>query len=139
MSRNGVKGLVIATMFSALAPLVVGAQGKSDDPVAVYREYLGVLAKATSLDPLLPYFTKELADGMRKMPKEMQANYLKMNKRVVNDMKVTKQAVTAAKADLEMTAKDAAGQAMTGTATLVKEGGAWKVDDFAWSGPLPKE
>lgn len=139
MSRNGVTRLVIAIMFSALASQVAGAQAKSDDPVAVYKEYLGVLAKATSLDPLLPYFTKELADGMRKMPKDMQGNYLKMNKRVVNDLKVTKQTVTAAKADLEMTAKDAAGQAMTGTATLVKEGGAWKVDDFAWAGPLPKE
>ena len=139
MSRNGVKRLVIATMFSALASLVAGAQAKSDDPVAVYKEYLGVLAKATSLDPLLPYFTKELADGMRKMPKDMQGNYLKMNKRVVNDLKVTKQSITAAKADLEMTAKDAAGQSLTGTASLVKEGGAWKVDDFAWAGPLPKE
>ena len=139
MSRNVVTRLVIATMFSALASLVAGAQGKSDDPVAFYKEYLGVLAKATSLEPLLPYFTRELADGMRKMPKDMQGNYLKMNKRVVNDLKVTKQTVTAARADLEMTAKDAAGQSLTGTASLVKEGGAWKVDDFAWAGPPPKE
>jgi hypothetical protein len=125
-------------MLSVLASVTLGAQTKSDDPVAVYKEYLGVLAKATTLDPLLPYFTKELADGMRKMPKDMQDNYLKMNKRVVNDVKVTKQTVTADKADLEMTAKDGGGQAMTGTATLVKEGGAWKVDDFAWAGPPPK-
>lgn len=138
MSGNGVTRVVVSVMLCAFASLALAAQGKSDDPVAVYREYLGVLAKATSLEPLLPYFTKELADGMRKMSKDMQANYLKMNKRVVNDMKVTKQNVTAAKADLEMTAKDATGQAMTGTATLVKEGGAWKVDDFAWAGPLPK-
>ena len=139
MSRSGVKRVLVATLFSALASLALGAQGKSDDPVAVYKEYLGVLAKATTLDPLLPYFAKEVADGMRKMPKDMQGNYLKMNKRVVNDLKVTKQTVTATKADLELTAKDVAGQSLTGTATLVREGGAWKIDDFAWAGPLPKE
>jgi hypothetical protein len=76
---------------------------------------------------------------MRKMPKDMHANYLKMNKRVVNDVKVTKQRVTATQADLEMTAKDASGQSLTGTATLVKEGGRWKVEDFAWVGPPPQE
>jgi uncharacterized protein YdaL len=139
MSRSRVKRVLVATMFSALASLAVSAQGKSDDPAAVYKEYLGVLAKATTIDTLLPYFTSELADGMRKMPKDMQANYLKMNQRVVSDVKVTKQTVTETKADLEMTAKDAAGQSLTGTATLVKEGGGWKVDDFAWAVPLPKE
>ena len=139
MSRSGVKRVLVAAMFSLLASLTSGAQSKSEDPVAVYKEYLGVLAKATTLDPLLPYFTKELADGMRKMPKDMQDNYLKMNKRVVNDLKVTKQTVAATRADLEMVAKDAGGQAFTGTATLLKEGGAWKVDDFAWAGPPPKQ
>jgi hypothetical protein len=139
MSRNSTERVLVATMLSVLASLAAGAQSKSDDPVAVYKEYLGVLAKATTLDPLLPYFTRELADGMRKMPKDMQGNYLKMNKRVVNDLKVTKQTVAAARAELEMAATDAGGQALTGTATLVKEGGAWKVDDFAWAGPPPKE
>lgn len=139
MSRSGVRKVLVVALFSALASGTSGAQSKSDDPVAAYKEYLGVLAKATTLDPLLPYFTKELADGMRGMPKEMHENYLKMNKRVVNDLTVTKQTVTATEADLEMAAKDAAGQSLTGTATLVKEGGVWKIDDFAWVGPPPKE
>jgi hypothetical protein len=139
MNRLSVKTVLVAVLLSALASITLGAQSKSDDPVAVYKEYLSVLAKATSLDPLLPYFTKELADGMRKMPQDMHANYLKMNKRVVNDVKVTKQRVTATQAELEMTAKDATGQSLTGTATLVREGGGWKVEDFAWVGPPPRE
>ena len=51
------------------------------------------------------------------------------------ERKVTKQTVAATRAELEMAAKDAGGQTLTGTATLVKEGSAWKVDDFAWAGP----
>lgn len=139
MSRRSVKKILVVVLLSALVSTVSGAQSKSGDPVAVYKEYLGVLAKANTLDPLLPYFTKELADGMRKMPQDMHANYLKMNKRVVNDLKVTKQTVTATQADLEMTGKDAGGRSLTGTATLVKEGGAWKVEDFTWVGPPPQE
>ena len=58
-----------------------------------------VLAKAESLEQLLPYYTRELADGLATMPKEMQGNYLKMDRRVLTDIKVTKEAVTATKAD----------------------------------------
>lgn len=77
----------------------------------------------------------ELADGMRKMPQDMHAAYLKMNKRVVSDLKVTKQTITATRADLKTTAQDPQGRPLSGSATLVKEGGAWKIDDFAWAGP----
>ena len=138
MSRMRGEKVLVVVLLGALASMALAAQSKSGDPVDVYREYLSVLAKASTLDPLLPYFTKELADGMRKMPADMHAAYLKMNKRVVNDLKVTKQTVTATRADLEMTAQDAQGQSLTGSATLVKEGEAWKIEDFAWAGPLPQ-
>jgi len=35
-----------------------------------------------------------------------------------------------------MTAKTAAGAATSGRATLVKESGAWKVDDESWAAPV---
>jgi hypothetical protein len=138
MRRRRVKMVLRVMLSGALVSTALAAQAKSDDPVAVYKEYLGVLAKASTLDPLLPYFTKELADGMRKMPADMHANYLKMNKRVVNDLQVTRQTATATRADLEVAGKDAAGQSLTGTATLLKEGGAWRIEDFTWVGPPPK-
>jgi hypothetical protein len=61
-----------------------------------------------------------------------------MNKRIVRDLKVIKQSVTANQADFQLTATDSDGNAVTGSATLVKEGGIWKVEDFAWAGPPPK-
>lgn len=132
--------LSIATLVAFLITASgSAAQPKAVDPLSAYKEYLAVLAKATTLEPLIPYYTKELGDGLRKMPKDMQANYLKMNKREIKDLKVTKQNVTASKAEFEMTGKDAAGNDLAGTATLVKEGGGWKVDDFAWAGPPPKQ
>lgn len=113
------------------------AQGTQADPLEFYKGYLGVLAKATTLDELLPYYTKELADGLRKMPKEMQGNYLKMNVRQLTDLKVTKRSVTASKAEYQFTAKTPKGTETSGGATLVKEGGAWKVDDEQWATQIP--
>jgi hypothetical protein len=120
-----------------LSTVVVGlpAQAPSTDPLATYKQYLSVLAKAKTLDELFPYYAKQLVDGLGKMPADMKANYLKMNARTLTDLKVTKQTVTADKAELEMTAKTATGVTTTGTATLVKEGGGWKVDDEAWATP----
>jgi hypothetical protein len=113
------------------------AQTNASDPLQFYKGYLAVLAKAKSLDELLPYYTRELADGLRKMPTEMQANYIKMNAHALTDLKVTKQQVDSSKAVFEMSAKTADGRETTGSATLVKEGGAWKVEDESWAAPPP--
>jgi hypothetical protein len=139
MIRRGLIGVTIVVAVSvALLPRAAESQAKATDPLEAYKEYLGVLAKATTLDPLLPYFTRELSDGYRKMPKDMQGNFVKMNKRIVTDLEVIKQNVTANRADFQLTAKDSDGNAVTGSATLVKESGVWKVEDFAWAGPPPK-
>jgi hypothetical protein len=115
-----------------------GAQSASDDPLEVYKAYLGVQATADSLEPLLPYYTKELADGLQKMPKEMQANYLKMNRRTLTDLTVTRRTVNKTEANFELTAKTSDGRRTTGSAKLVKQGDAWKIDDFVWA-ETPKE
>lgn len=126
--------LVLVVASSRPAP---AAPPAASDPLEFYRGYLGVLATATSLEALLPYYTKELADGLRGMPQEMQANYLKMNARKLTALEVTKQTVEDGKAILEMTAKTEDGRPTSGSATLVKEGGAWKVENEAGAAPLP--
>jgi hypothetical protein len=113
------------------------AQAGATDPLEFYKGYLAVLAKATSLDELVPFYVKDLGDGLKKMPRDMQGNYLKMNARSLSDVKVVKQTVTASKAEYQLTARTAAGAETTGRATLVKERGAWKVEDEAWASPVP--
>lgn len=127
---------LMLAMVSCLAPLAASAA--PSDPLEFYREFQSVLAKAKSLDPLLPYYTKELSTGLAKMPKEMQANYLRMNARKLTDLKVTKQAVDANRAVFEMTAMTEDGRPTSGKVTLVKERGAWKVDDDAWATQTPR-
>jgi hypothetical protein len=126
---------VVLALYLATGAMGVQTQAPAADPLAAYQQYLTVLAKAKTLNELLPHYSKELAGGLGKMPADMQANYLKMNARTLTDLKVTKQTITADKAEFEMTAKTPTGVATTGAATLVKEGGAWKVDDESWATP----
>jgi hypothetical protein len=127
---------VLVALFVAMLGAGLPAQAPDSEPLATYKQYLTVLANAKTLDELLPYYTKELAEGLRKMPADMQGNYLKMNARTLTDLQVTKQDVSGDKAEFELTAKTPAGDATTGSATLVKEDGRWKVDDEAWAAPV---
>ena len=130
---------MLAVAFALVSSLTsFAACAAPSDPLEFYREYQAVLANAKSLGPLLPYYTKDLSTGLAKMPQEMQANYLKMNARKLTDLKVTRQAVDASKAVFEMTAKTEDGRSTSGKVTLVKEKGAWKVDDDAWAAQLPR-
>ncbi len=131
------RAVTVAALVVTLGSPAIAEQSTPADPLEFYKGYLAVLAKAKSLDELLPYYTAELSQGLRKMPKEMQGNYLKMNVRQLTDLKVTKQSVTASKAEFQMTAKTAKGTETTGAATLVKEGGAWKVEDESWATQAP--
>ena len=125
---------VIALGLSlSIASTAGWASAQSPEPLAFYLKYLEVLAKAKTLDDVLPYYTKELRDGLSKMPDEMKANYLKMNRRGLKNLKVTKQQIGADQAVFELTALGADGQPASGKVTLAKEGAAWKLDDDAWA------
>jgi hypothetical protein len=125
--------LVAFALVAAAGMPPVAAQQQPSGPMDTYKAYLEVLAKAESLEQLLPYYTKELRDGLSKMPKEMQGNYLKMNQRALADLKVTKESVTATRAEYQMTAVTADKKHTVGRAILVKEGDTWKIDEDAWS------
>ena len=127
--------LLVALAFVAATIPHVDARQPPAGPMETYKAYLQVLAKAERLDQLLPYYTKDLADGLAKMPKEMQGNYLQMNRRALKDVKVTRETVTDSRAEYEMTAVTGDGKHVAGQAILVKEGGSWKIDEDAWAIP----
>jgi hypothetical protein len=135
---------VNATVLSGVLVMVVGLASplaQSPDPVEVYKTYLAAFAKADSLDAILPFYTKELRTGLGKMPKDQQANYMKMQvgKQRLTELTVTKRTVDAKNASFEMTAKTGDGRSISGSATLVKEGNDWKIDDEAWALPPPRQ
>jgi hypothetical protein len=122
--------------FVGLSLTAEGA-GQTKTPFEVYKAYLEAFNKATSLDAILPYYTQEFRGLLEKQPAPERAAYFKNNiaKENLTDIKVTQERTEGSKAVLEMTAKTGDGRTTTGSATLLKEGGEWKIDEDAWATP----
>ena len=86
---------------------------------------------------MFPFVSSEYKSMLQQAPKEEVAKMLKMSiaKQKLTDLAVTKQHADASKAVLELKAKTGDGRPTTGKATMVKEGGAWKLDEDAWATP----
>jgi hypothetical protein len=68
-------------------------------------------------------------------PKKDHGVWLERLKDSVNikDMKINKETIDGDKCTLEATGTSARGNAVKGKISLVKEGGAWKLDEQFWS------
>jgi hypothetical protein len=92
------------------------------------------MAKAKSIDELLPFMSKQRVDQVKGTPADERKMMFEMVKEMAaKNVKVVKETPAAAGATLEATGSDPAGGAMKGTITLVKEAGAWKIDKESWS------
>jgi hypothetical protein len=130
--------VLLVTFLAAMGVLVGTAQAA--EPLDAYKAYLGAASKASSPEVLFPFISADFKSILQTAPKAEVEKMLKGNIATegLTDLKVTSQNVEGDKAVLEMTAKTADGRPTTGKATLVKEGGNWKVDEDAWATPLKK-
>ena len=123
----------------AILVVTLGAAGRARaaEPLDAYKAYLAAASKATAPDALFPFISSEYKSMLQQAPKEEVAKMLKMSiaKQGLSDLKVTSQKIEGNKAILELTGKLADGRASSGKATLVKEGGDWKLDEDAWATP----
>lgn len=129
---------LLAVAMGVLLPVAAAAQTQS--PLDAYKAYLDAASKATTPEALFPFISKEYKSILQQAPKAEVEKMLKMSiaKEKLTDIAVTSQKVDAAKAVLELTAKTGDGRATSGKVTMVKEGGAWKMDEDAWATPIKK-
>jgi hypothetical protein len=115
----------------------LAGQARAAEPLDAYKAYLAAASKATAPDALFPFISSEYKAMLQQAPKEEVAKMLKMGiaKQGLSDLKVTSQKIEGNKATLELTGKLADGRASSGKATLVKEGGDWKLDEDGWATP----
>jgi len=109
-------------------------------PLDAYKAYLDAASKATTPEALFPFISREYKTLLQTAPRAEVDKMLKMSiaKDKLTDIKVVKQQVDAAKAVLELTAKTGDGRATSGKVTMVKEDGAWKMDEDAWATPAKR-
>jgi hypothetical protein len=131
-------GLLALSLAMGAAVLPVSAQGKT--PLDAYKAYLDAASKATKPDALFPFVSKDYKSLLQNAPKAEVEKMIKMHiaKDKLSDIAVTSQKVDASKAVLELTAKTGDGRPAQGKVNMVKEAGAWKLDEDAWAVPPKK-
>ena len=124
----------IGILFGCVASSpVTGEQAKS--PTQAFLDYHAAVLKAQTLSEVLPYLSAEYRGMLESRPKKDHPVWLERLKETANvkDLKIGKDTITGDKCTLEGTATSARGNAVHGKVNLVREGGAWKLDEEFWA------
>ena len=112
-------------------PAMARAEQAPQSATEFYQAYRKAFAKAQKIEDLLPMMAASRRKQMEKTPadeRNMMFGMLKEMTAEQGDVKVLKETATANGAELALQAKDG-----KGTVSLVKEGGAWKLDKESWT------
>jgi hypothetical protein len=130
----------------AVAIAVTTGAGATAQPAASYKTgaefylaYRMAFDAATSIDELLPWVAKGRRDQIAKAPAGERKEAFEMIKMFDDriNVKVTKETPSAGGAELLVEGVSAESKAKaTGVITLVKEGGAWKIERESWKGGM---
>jgi len=115
-------------------PAMAGAEQAPQSATEFYQAYRKAFAKAQKVEDLLPMMAASRRAEMQKTPADERTMMFGMLKEMTaeqGDVKILKETATANGAELSVQAKDS-----TGTVTIVKEGGAWKLDKESWKGKM---
>jgi hypothetical protein len=125
-------GLWTLSGFVVLSSAVLA---ESKTPTQEYLEYQAAVQKATSLAEVLPRLSAAYRAMLESHPKKEHPVWLERLKQSSNikDLKITKETISGDKCTLDGSGTSARGNQVRGKVNLVKEGGAWKLDEEFWA------
>ena len=123
---------ILLTVGSAV-PL--SAQSAEKTASQFYMEYRAAFEKAQAVEDILPYMSASRRKQVESTPAEERKKMFEAIKIIgaLSNVKITKETRTADGASLAVHALDSDKAETTGTITLVKENGAWKIDKERFS------
>jgi hypothetical protein len=125
------RALALGLVLSIAAPALATAEQAAQSATEFYQAYRKAFAKAQKVEDLLPMMAASRRAQMEKTPADERTMMFEMLKEMTadqGDVTVLKETATKTGAELTLRAKDG-----TGTASIVKEGGAWKLDKESWT------
>ena len=128
----------IACIFLTLmlfAPMA-SAQKAATSATQFYMDYRAAWGKATSIDALLPYLSKDGRADIEATPKDKRQMMFDMMKMMGNmtNVKVVKESKQGESYMLDLSGMSPEKKPMTGTAEIVMEGGTMKLKKETWKG-----
>ena len=129
------RAISLGLALCAAAVLVSSLAAQSKTASQFYMDYRTAFDKASKIDDVLPYMSKQRADQVAATPADERAKMFEMIKMMgaITDVMILKEAKTAEGATLTVEALDPDKKKTTGTVKVIKEGGAWKLDGESWS------
>ena len=125
--------LGVLVVVAVLLPVDIPAQ--SQTPTQAYLAFVSAAPKASSLKELLPYLSEAYQAMLTAQPEGERALWLQRLKESVDmaDIEVVSETIDGDTCTLKATAKNAQGIPLHGKVILVKEKGAWKLDEQFWA------
>jgi hypothetical protein len=122
--------LTLGLILSFAAPALATEQA-AQTATEFYQAYRKAFAKAQKIEDILPMMAAGQRAQMEKTPadeRKMMFGMLKEMTAAQGDVKVVKETATKTGAELTLETKGE-----KGTANIIKEGGAWKLDKESWT------
>ncbi len=120
-----------------LTGVVMQAQPKAQTATDFYKQYQAAFAKATKLDDITSYWAADRKKQIDAMPAAQRPQAFDMIKSLVTmytNITVVKETPNPdGSVTLTLSALDSDKKKASGKATIVKEGGAWKIGEESWS------
>jgi hypothetical protein len=112
----------------------ISAQAQKQTGTEFYVAYRAAFDKAKKIEDIYPFMAAKRLAEMKATPAEDRAMMFDMIKGMgaMTSVKVLKETPTATGATLDVTGVGEDKSKQTGTISLVKEAGAWKVDGESW-------
>ena len=126
---------VVASCMLALVSSVALAQQPSQTASQFYMKYRAAFDKAKTIDEILPYMAKANRDQAQATPADERAKMFEVVKMMnkLTDVKILKEVPAGDGATLTVEGIDMDKKKSTGTVSLIKEGGDWKIGKESWS------
>ena len=122
----------LGLVLSFAAPALAITEQATQSATEFYQAYRKAFAKAQKIDDILPMMAASQRAKMEKTPADertMMFDMLKEMTAAQGEVKVLKETATKSGAELTLETKGE-----TGTAIIIKEGGAWKLEKESWKG-----
>ena len=125
---------VAVAVVVALSLGAISAQAQKQTGTEFYLAYKAAFDKAKKIEDIYPFMAAKRLAEMKATPAEDRAMMFEMIKGMgaMTGVKVLKETPTATGATLDVEGVGEDKSKQTGTISLVKEAGAWKVDKESW-------
>lgn len=121
----------------AFLSALVSGPARAGDAQTAYLAYLAAIKQATSVAQITPLLSTEYRVALEGQPQEALKwlTFRKGDALAMTNFKVTKESITGDKCILEASGRDGQGRDSSGKIELIRENGAWKLNDEAWVTP----